>query len=240
MTSVAGGSAVWTSGTGLLTITEGAVVEVLKLDPSHDYTGATFSAGFDGGTGTDITVTCFCAGTRIATPGGNVPVEQLRIGDLVSLANGNAAPVRWVGRQTVSTRFADPLRSLPVRIRAGALGGHLPRRDLLVSPGHALLLDGVLVQAGALAGVRGVARETAMPEVFTYWHVELDEHSLLLAEGAAAESWLEVAEDVPFDNRADPRPASRRRNCTIRAPRPNGSCRRHCAHGFGSGQRPER
>ena len=204
--SSAGGTAIWNSGTGLLTVTEGATVVTLQLDPSHDYAGDTFTPGFDGAAGTEITVvTCFCAGTAIATPTGEVAVEALRIGDAVLLADGRAMPVRWIGRQTVSQQFADPLRVLPVRIRAGALGEGLPRRDLRVSPGHALLLDGVLVQAGALEGMRGIAR-AAMPEVFAYWHVELDQHALLLAEGVAAESWLESAEAIPFDNRAD-RPA---------------------------------
>ncbi len=203
--SVGGGTAVWTSGSGLLTVTEGGVVEVLKLDPSHNYTGDTFTPSFDGAAGTDITVTCFCAGTRIATPGGEVDVERLRIGDLVSLADGRALPVRWLGRQTVSRRFADPLRTLPIRIAAGALGPQTPTRDLLVSPGHALLLGGLLVQAGALMDLAGVSREHSVADTFVYWHVELDEHALLLAEGVATESYLDGCEDVAFDNR-DERP----------------------------------
>jgi hypothetical protein len=166
--------------------------------------------GYDGGISTsDILIgpLCFCAGTRIATPNGEAAVEALQVGDLVRLADGRALPVRWLGRQTVASRFTDPVRAWPVRVRAGALGGNLPMRDLVVSPGHALLLDGLLVQAGALVNGTTIVREAKVPETFTYWHVELGEHAILLAEGAAAESFLETVQEMPFDNEAA-RPAA--------------------------------
>ncbi len=146
---------------------------------------------------------CFLAGTMIATPAGETPVERLAIGDLVLTADGRAAPVRWIGVQTVVTPFADRLRSYPVRITAGALGEGLPVRDLCVSPDHALFLDGVLVQAGALVNGTTIVRESAMPERFTYFHVELEDHSLILAEGVPAETFLDTVTRRRFDNFAD-------------------------------------
>ncbi len=146
---------------------------------------------------------CFLAGTRIATPAGEVAVEALAIGDLVLTADGRVAPVRWVGVQTVVTLFADPLRSFPIRITAGALGQNLPVRDLLVSPDHALMLDGALVQAGALVNGTTIIREAAMPERFTYFHVELEDHALILAEGVPAETFLDTVTRRRFDNWAD-------------------------------------
>ena len=153
----------------------------------------------------DLEITCFYAGTRIRTPSGDVPVEALRPGDEVALAEGGRAPVRWIGRQTVPLRFADPLTAHPIRIHAGALGEALPDRDMLLSPSHAVLLDGVLVQAGALVNGTSVIREpaAALPETFAYYHVELERHALLLAEGVAAESFVDHVERVVFDNWAE-------------------------------------
>jgi hypothetical protein len=109
-------------------------------------------------------------------------------------------PVRWVGHSHISTRFADPLRALPIRITAGALGAGLPKRDLLLSPDHAVFLGGILAQAGALVNGVNIIRETNVPETFTYYHVELETHELLMAEGVAAESFVDNVERMHFHN----------------------------------------
>jgi Hint domain len=145
-------------------------------------------------------VSCFMRGTMIRTPAGDIAVEMLRRGDLVTVADGRAMPVSWIGRQTVSTRFADPLRLLPVRIRAGALGDNVPSRDLLLSPDHAVFVVEILVHAGALVNGSSIVRETNVPQTFTYYHVELDEHCLILADNAPAESFIDNVERLAFDN----------------------------------------
>ena len=146
---------------------------------------------------------CFLGGTAIATPAGTRAVETLAVGDRVLTADGRVAPVRWIGVQTVVTVFADPLRSLPIRIEAGALDDGLPHRDLFVSPDHALFLDGVLVQAAALVNGTSIVRITDMPDRFTYFHVELDDHALILAEGVPAETFLDTVTRRRFDNFAE-------------------------------------
>ncbi len=146
---------------------------------------------------------CFMPGTLVATPTGERLVEGLRAGDEVLTAEGMVAKVRWIGRQTFSRHFGDPARTLPVRIRAGALGDGLPRRDLRVSPDHALMLDGLLVQAGALVNGVTVLRDDEVPESFTYFHVELADHSLILAEGVPAETFIDNVGRMAFDNWAE-------------------------------------
>jgi hypothetical protein len=143
---------------------------------------------------------CFLAGTAILCPGGERPIEDLAVGDLVLTADGDVRPVRFIGRQTFATVFADPRRTRPVRIAAGALGQGLPRRDLCVSPDHALFIGGVLVQAGALVNGTTIAPMAGLPERFTYFHVELADHALILAEGVPAETFVDNVTRRRFDN----------------------------------------
>lgn len=159
----------------------------------------------DGQGGTNIAevIPCFLAGTSIATPDGGKDVADIKRGDLVLTHDGRAVPVRWVGVRVMATRFADPHRALPIRIGAGALGAGLPRRDLLVSPDHAMFLDGILAQAGALVNGSSITRETDLPARFTYYHIEAANHELILAEGAATESFVDNVDRMGFDNWAE-------------------------------------
>ena len=86
------------------------------------------------------------------------------------------------------------------RVKQGALGDNMPSRDLLMSPDHALLIDGALIQAGALVNDTSIVRETKVPERFTYYHVELADHSLILAENTPAETFIDNADRMAFDN----------------------------------------
>jgi len=106
----------------------------------------------------------------------------------------------WKGRQTVSTIFGDKQRVLPIRIKAGAIADNVPSRDLLISPDHAILIDGVLVQAAALLNDSSIVRESAVPSVFTYYHVEVEDHSLILAENTPAETFVDNVDRMRFDN----------------------------------------
>ena len=146
---------------------------------------------------------CFMAGTMIRTPDGVVAVETLKRGDLVLTHDGRSVPVDWLGIQTVSLMFADRIRVLPVMVKAGAIADNVPSRDLLISPDHALLIDGALIQAGALVNGTSIVRVTDVPKVFTYYHVEVDDHSLILAENAPAETFVDNVDRLNFDNWAE-------------------------------------
>lgn len=164
--------------------------------------GLTFAPDHNGGeTIGSRAPTCFLAGTAIATPDGVRAIETLAAGDLVLATDGTAHEVRWLGRQTLAMRFADRLRAAPIRIRAGALGEGLPARDLLLSNDHAVMVDGVFAQAGALVNGISIVREDAgMPEMLVYFHVELATHQLILAEGVAAETFIDNVDRLAFDN----------------------------------------
>lgn len=148
---------------------------------------------------------CFLAGTRIATPTGTVAVEDLAIGSPVLTADGRTVPVKFRGRQTIVAAFGpDPARR-PVRILAGALGPGRPARDLRVTADHALLLHGVLVQAGALVNGTTIRRMTGeeLGDRYTVFHVETSAHDLILAEGVPAETFVDTVPRRRFDNHAE-------------------------------------
>jgi hypothetical protein len=142
---------------------------------------------------------CFVEGTLIRTPSGEVKVEDLSPGDMVMTAGGQPAPVCWIGKRTVARPFV-PEFSLPVRVKAGALDENVPSHDLLLSPDHALLVEDVLVQAGALINGTSVTRDTEVPKTFTYYHVELADHSLIFAENTPAETFVDNVDRMGFDN----------------------------------------
>ncbi|GGX63595.1 hypothetical protein GCM10007385_35940 [Tateyamaria omphalii] len=144
---------------------------------------------------------CFAAGSMIATPEGERAVEMLRIGDLVQTEQGHDVKVLWIGRQTVHTAHA-PLRMEPVRIAKGALGENVPHHDLVVTADHGMVLDGFVINASAL--VNGSTIDwvplTELAERVTYYHVETENHDVILANGAASETFLDMRGRAAFDN----------------------------------------
>jgi collagen type I alpha len=147
----------------------------------------------------DFTPACFAAGSRILTPEGEIPVEELRPGGMVIAADGNARSIRWVGRRRVYFRLQpDPARFLPIRIPAGTFGPDLPRRDLFLSPDHAIYSDGVLIPIKHLINGRSIV--PVETETVLYCHVELETHDVLLAEGMPAESFLDTGARAAFAN----------------------------------------
>ena len=107
----------------------------------------------------DLTL-CYCRGSRILTDHGEVAVEDLRIGDRVVTFSGAARPIRWIGHRDIDlTRHPAPEQAQPIRIRANAVADGVPRRDLLLSPDHAVLFDGLLVIARLLVNGASIERE---------------------------------------------------------------------------------
>lgn len=139
---------------------------------------------------------CFLAGTLIATPTGERPVETLRAGDLVLTRDHGPQILVWTSSSQVSRDMLDisPDRR-PIRIEAGALGDGLPRRAVEVSAQHRVLVcvngQEYLISARHLmkAGVPGItARQDDAP--FTLVHIACEDHQIVLAEGAAMETFF--------------------------------------------------
>jgi hypothetical protein len=202
-----GVSAVYNSGSITLS---GNAVGVITLDPTANYAPTTAAeVSFSGGS-TDVflfdSAVCFAEGTLITTQDGIVPVEALTLGDMIVTVDRieqAAAPVKWIGRRRMPLRSPQGVlvaaELLPVRICKDAFGAGLPSRDLVVSPDHCLLIDDKLVPAKLLVNDMSIVLATDMHAV-TYYHVELDRHAALLAEGLPAESYLDTGNRAFFSN----------------------------------------
>ena len=143
---------------------------------------------------------CYCRGTSILTDRGEVAVEDLRIGDRVATVFGGFRPIKWIGRRAYAGRFLLGRKDmLPVCFKAGSLGDNLPARDLFVSPLHAMYLEKVLIPASAL--IDGVAITQAVRrDSVEYFHIELDSHDVIFAEGAPSETFLDDDSRNIFQN----------------------------------------
>lgn len=143
---------------------------------------------------------CFASGTLINTPTGAVPIENLTEGALVLTEDCGAQPIRWIGSKKLDAiDLAQSPKLKPVVIRADALGPGYPRQDLVVSPQHRILLSSaiakrmfgakdVLVPAKKLTGVDGIDVRHDNPEGVEYFHMLFDNHQIVEANGAKAES----------------------------------------------------
>ncbi len=126
-------------------------------------------------------------------------MEQLKVGDAVITRDGEDAPIIWIGHRRIDlTRHPHPQQARPMRIAADALAEGVPRRDLLLSPDHALFIGGALIPAKALLNDRNI-RQLA-PKSVTYFHIDLAEHNVIFAENCAVETYLETGNRGAFAN----------------------------------------
>ena len=148
---------------------------------------------------------CFLRGTRISTTAGECRVEDLRVGDLVPTVFGGARPIEWVGRFRRTRRDLNKpwvKAARPVRIARSALAPNVPSSDLYVTQGHALLIDGLLIPAGSLINDATITLYPAEEHgELEFFHIKLESHDVIYAEGAPCESLLHV--DETMSNFAD-------------------------------------
>ncbi len=188
----------------VLTISGGTTGTVkIHLAKSDSFAADVFHLNSDGGSGLFITETeqpCYCRGTLILTDRGERRVEELQIGDrLVTLA-GARRPIKWIGRRGYAGRHILGRQDiLPICIKPGALRDDVPRRDLWISPHHAMFLEGVLIEARDLVNGVSIVQAAQVDEV-EYFHLELDTHDVILAEGAPSETFIDDDSRMMFHN----------------------------------------
>ncbi len=152
-------------------------------------------------TSLSVTAVCFLRGVMIATPSGEAAVESLRAGDLVTVIEHGirvARPVIWTGGRRHDNAGRDRRdESFPIRIRRHAFADSIPHRDLLLTPEHCILTEAGLVPVRMLVNGRSVLVDRSIP-AYDFFHVELERHGILLAEGLAAESYLDTGNRALF------------------------------------------
>jgi hypothetical protein len=144
-------------------------------------------------------IPCFTPGTLIATPRGEIEVQDLKAGDRVITRDDGIQKIEWIGRKKVGALDLrnDP-KLQPVLIKKGALGAGLPERDMMVSPNHRMLLANettqmlfddreVLVAAKHLVGQPGIHKLQSLGT--EYIHVMFERHQVILGDGAWTESF---------------------------------------------------
>jgi hypothetical protein len=136
-------------------------------------------------------VPCFVRGTMIATIGGIIPVESLRVGDKIITRDNGLQEIRWIG----SRRVVAEGKMAPVRVAAGLFNN---TDDLWLSPNHRILQAGikvsvlfeepeVLVAAKHLVGVEGI--DSCAGGQVEYFHILFDRHEVILSNGCWTESF---------------------------------------------------
>jgi collagen type I alpha len=193
------------SGTTLDVLDNTTTVAALNL-PGPFVTNS-FTHSPDLGTGTFITTDvapCFAAGTRIATPRGEIAVDALRVGDLVeTVLEGTPAPIIWIGRRQVDcAHHPKPGQVWPIRVAAGAFGPGRPHAKLFLSPDHAVYVEDVLIPIKFL--INGSTITQVPVDSVTYYHIELPQHDVMLAQGLPAESFLDMRDGSNYANRSGP------------------------------------
>lgn len=167
----------------------GTIVEKFYFGVTYS---VTYSSGHDGSH-----CACFASGTRLLTSKGPVKVENLALGDLVVTASGAHRPVKWIGHRTLDLAAQPDQKAVqPVRVEAGAFETNKPHRDLWLSPAHAVAVGGHLCQIERL--INGTTIAQVPLDTVTYWHIELDSHDVVFAEGLEAETYLDTGNRTDF------------------------------------------
>jgi hypothetical protein len=202
LTVTSGGKGSGTSGT--VKLSDGSTLTLSGITDSGVGPNWFVNAVGDGAGGTEVFLAvCYVAGTRILTAEGERAIENLLQGDIiVTLSDGElkAQPVKWVGHRRIDLAAHPRSETVaPIRIHRGAIADNMPHTDLLVSPDHAIFVDGKLICARQLVNGTTIVQERDWTAV-DYYHVELDQHAILMAEGLPAESYIDTGNSGFFGN----------------------------------------
>lgn len=140
---------------------------------------------------------CFLAGSMIKTIDGEVAVENIKVGDQVFIHTEEEGPsfqsVTWVGAKQcdVDPSMPNDQANYPIRILKNALGNNIPYKDMLVTSEHCLFINGQFIPVRMLVNNRSIYYDQSILS-YTYYHIELEKHAVIMADGALTESYLDT------------------------------------------------
>ena len=195
------GAGVWNATSNPLGFTDNSVFGLTpsQLSSGLAESGTTFLTTEPTLDTSPIDIACYARGTMIWTDRGEVLIEELSIGDRVVTQSGKHKPITWIGRGQALSTGGRRHAATPVIVRKAAIADNVPRRDLRITKGHALFIDGVLIPVEELINHRSILWDDRAQEVEIY-HIELETHDVLIANGAPAESYRDDGNRWLFRN----------------------------------------
>ena len=134
---------------------------------------------------------CFLKGTKISTPSGERLVQELRIGDEVQTLAGRET-IKWIGYNKFTKEEGRAWQDsvMPIRVARFAIDDNTPNCDLYLSPYHCIFFNEALIPVMYLINEASIAQGTPSDmSAIEYYHIDLDTHEVIYAEGALVESF---------------------------------------------------
>lgn len=154
----------------------------------------------------DAGLICFLPGSMIRTMSGDIAVEDLAIGDQVTVVGQDrqTSTIKWIGKSRATAKVGMPLdmSDYPVRILANAIADGVPYKDMLITPEHCLFFEGKFIPARMLVNGATIFFDTSIKE-YDYYHVETERHSVIIADGMTTESYLDTGNRKMFTSIGD-------------------------------------
>nr|WP_212377659.1 Hint domain-containing protein [Acetobacter persici]MBS0964478.1 Hint domain-containing protein [Acetobacter persici] len=197
-------------GSGVITVksNSGAILTYLhtakKTDGSY-YTASDFSSSSPDGN--DAVLICFLSGSLINTPYGTKAVEDFNVDDeIIAYVDGVATPrrVTWAGQAhcKVHSHLPDDEAGYPVRILKNAISDGVPFKDMLITAEHCLFFEGHFVPARMLVNGRSIFFDKSITS-YDYYHIETEDHSVIMADGMLTESYLDTGNRRTFSQKGN-------------------------------------
>ena len=144
---------------------------------------------------------CFVKGTLILTPAGPTNVDYLQIGDEVITLSGSTKKIIWIGRRNYTSENCrqNPI-ILPIKICANAIGPKTPSTDLYISRQHAIFIANSLVPSFHLCNGITIRPVTDLSAGLEYFHIELEAHDVIIANGCPCETFIDHNSRSSFEN----------------------------------------